>query len=476
MDGKLYENRISRRRMIKVFGTLGAGLAALSLASCAPAAAPSKAPEAKAPEKAAPTTAAESKAPAAGKAATKAEGKVNVICFAGEVATAIRKLSEDFMKENSQIQVNLEEVDFATAEKKMWLDFASKGGAYDTIVMLNFWFGRAMKESDLAPIDGYIKNDPKDLKLDDYAPPVISTTQRDGKNYGFPAQAGDKLIYYRADKFKEAGVQPPAISKDTWNVSDFLDLAKKFNDPKNEFYGAAPGGKSTTGLTWKWAEHLHSEGLDMFDKDFRPKIDVPESVQYLKWSKDLFNNYSNPGAAAQADDEGTNMFLQGKTALLEQWGDVGPRVFDPKQTSLKPEQVGYAPIPKGIGPKATIAPFFAMWSTVLSQFSKNPAAAYEFMSWLSLKDKEFFLLGGIPCRNSTYSDPELLKKYPHLEVIGKTMPFARSLPSFPEWTEVSKYVGEANQKVIIGEMEPEAAAKKAQEDVDKLMKQAGYYS
>lgn len=408
-------------------------------------------------------------APASRPVAPKAEGPVNIICFAGEVATAIRALAQEFMKEQPGIQINLEEVDFATAEKKMWLDFASQGGAYDIVIMLNFWFGRAMKQGNLRAIDDYIQKDTKPLNLEDYAPPVLGTTQQDGKNYGFPVQAGDKLLYYRVDKFQEAGLQPPA----TWK--ELLAAAKALHRPDQEFYGAAPWGKSPISLAWAWAQYVHSEGEDLFAADMRPLIDQPASVQYLEYLQELFK-YGNPGAEAQADDEGTNVFLTGKAAILEQWGDVGPRVFDPKQTTLKPEQVGYAPIPKGNGPKARLAPFFAMWSSVLSAYAKNPDAAYEFMSWLSLKDKEFLLLGGIPCRNSTYSDPELVAKYPHLKVIGETMPYARSLPSFPEWAEISNAIGTPAQKVIIGEMQPAEAVKQAHQDTDAILRRAGYYS
>jgi multiple sugar transport system substrate-binding protein len=417
----------------------------------------------------------------------QAEGRVNLICFAGEVATAIRALSEEFMAENPNIEINLEEVDFATAERRMWLDFAAQGGAYDIIIMLNFWFGRAITENDLAPIDSYIESDPNDLNLTDYPAPVIGTTQYDGQNYGFPVQAGDKLIYYRRDLFDEAGIAAPAIGEDTWNWDDYLAIIAELNNPEAGVYGASPGGSSPVGLTWHWAEYLHTNSVPMFGQemmtgstvpqegeDLRPNINNPTSIEYLQFLQELFGN-ANPGASAQADDEGTNVFLQGNSAVLEQWGDVGPRVFDPAQTILTPDQVGYAPIPMGTGEEARLAPFFAMWSSVLSRFSTNPDAAYTFMSWLSLRDKEFGDLGGIPCRESTYTDPEMLERFPHYEVINATMPFAQSLPSFPEWTEVSDAVGQSAQRVILGESTPEEAVEAAQTEVDEILRRAGYY-
>lgn len=408
------------------------------------------------------------------KVSAQAEGRVNLLCFAGEVATAVRSLSEIFMTENPNIEINLEEVDFATAEKKMWLDFAARGGAYDIVVMLNFWFARAMKEDALQPIDDFLQQDARPLDLADYPPPVLGTTQRDGANYGFPLQGGCKLIYYRADKFAEAGIAAPSISQDTWSWTDYQDAVKALHRPEENFYGNAPGGNSATGLTWAWSQYLGTEGTAIFTEDLHPNIDQPASVEYLEFLLDIFD-HANPGASAQGDDEGTNVFLQGNSAILEQWGDVGPRVYDPAQTTLQPEQVGYAPIPKGIGADATLAPFFAMWSTVLSKSAKNPGAAYEFMSWLSLQDKEFANLGGIPTRESTYTNPEMIAKFPHFEVINFSMPFAKSLPVLPEWAEISNTVGQVAQKVILGQLEPAAAAADAQKQLDKLMSQAGYY-
>ena len=406
--------------------------------------------------------------------AAQAEGRVNLLCFAGEVATAIRTLSESFMSEYPNIEINLEEVDFATAEKKMWLDFASKGGAYDIVVMLNFWFARAMKENALQPIDDFLQQDDRPLDLADYPPPVLGTTQQDGKNFGFPLQGGCKLIYYRADKFAEAGIATPSTSEDTWSWTDYQDAVKALHRPEENFFGNAPGGKDATGLTWAWSQHLGTEGTAMFTDDLHPNIDQPASIEYLEFLLDIFA-HANPGASAQGDDEGTNVFLQGNSAILEQWGDVGPRVYDSAQTTLQPEQVGYAPIPKGIGENGQLSPFFAMWSTVLSSFAKNPGAAYEFMSWLSLQDKEFANLGGIPTRESTYTDPVMIEKFPHFEVINFSMPFAQSLPVLPEWAEISNTVGQVAQKVILGQLEPAAAATEAQAGLDKLMSQAGYY-
>ena len=75
-------------------------------------------------------------------------------------------------------------------------------------------------------------------------------------------------------------------------------------------------------------------------------LDIPTTVEYIKWKKKTFET-SFPGAIAVGDDEAAIQFLQGKAALLYQWGDVGPRVHDPAQTILMPSQVGYSFIPKG---------------------------------------------------------------------------------------------------------------------------------
>ena len=69
----------------------------------------------------------------------------------------------------------------------------------------------------------------------------------------------------------------------------------------------------------------------------------------------------------------------------------------------------------------------------------------------------------------------MLERFPHYEVINATMPFAQSLPSFPEWTEVSDAVGQAAQRVILGAAEPEAAIEEAQAAVDQILIRAGYY-
>src|SRR5690606_19347913 len=90
-----------------------------------------------------------------------------------------------------------------------------------------------------------------ELKGEDWLPGLAQPGNIDGRQYGIPWYAANRVVVYHKDLFEQAGVQPPK-TRDEW-----LDITKKLNKGGNQ-------GIYLTGQTWyALAGFIWDEGGDL---------------------------------------------------------------------------------------------------------------------------------------------------------------------------------------------------------------------
>ncbi len=113
-------------------------------------------------------------------------------------------------------------------------------------------------------------------------------------------------IWYRADLFEEAGLNPPA----TWE--DIIVAAKHFNDPKNSFYGMLVPSKLDQFADQVFTQFALSNGAKMFDQEGNNVFNSLEMVETLEFYKELAQ-YSPPG---QQTWRARDYYIQNKMAMF----------------------------------------------------------------------------------------------------------------------------------------------------------------
>ena len=78
--------------------------------------------------------------------------------------------------------------------------------------------------------------------------------------------------------------------------------------------------------------------------------------------------------------------------------------------------------------------------------------------------------GGVPCRYSCLTDPELLAANPHLEVICAALENGIYRPSTSKWPEFYTILGQRMTQIISGELTVDNGLMLAQEELEALMK------
>ena len=89
-----------------------------------------------------------------------------------------------------------------------------------------------------------------------------------------------------------------------------------------------------------------------------------------------------PAASASFNEtDAVNSVAQGKSAMVPVWWWRYANLTDPKTSTLKPEQVGFVPLPSMPGKDNTT--YTNTWFYGINRNSKRKDAAMEFLTWLT---------------------------------------------------------------------------------------------
>ncbi len=143
-------------------------------------------------------------------------------------------MAEEYMAANPNVTINVRTVQFEDMVNDLARAIAT-GDAPDITYIDNPEVALFASRGMLLDLKPYIEASDI-VKVEDIFPgPLASVTYEDGI-YGLPRGANTIALYYNADKFREAGLDPddpPA----TWD--ELYETAKALTDPEGNTYGLA---------------------------------------------------------------------------------------------------------------------------------------------------------------------------------------------------------------------------------------------
>ena len=316
------------------------------------------------------------------------------------------------------------EIPFAELREKIYSDFTTSAYKYDVIINCSNWYGDAIANDWIQPIDKYF-NDPRMPKWDRASiAPAVANLMKWGEHwYGTNNDHDAQVLYYRRDilsdpkwqaQFKQEMGRDMPVAMDTWE--DVLEIAKFFN--RKDWNG---DGKPDNGISL----HLKVGGQGFFHfmalsapyvvtpylgqpptkvtkyhnvywfdpETMEPLINSPGHVRALETLIAL-SKAGSPAMWGWSLGEAWADFLSGKSVLVFSWGDVGSLAEDPTQSKIA-GKLGARGIPGTKQPYDLEKKQFlnlskpnmvgnqvgCSWHPVLSKFAKNPDLAYYFMAW-----------------------------------------------------------------------------------------------
>jgi ABC-type glycerol-3-phosphate transport system substrate-binding protein len=377
-----------------------------------------------------------------------------------------------------------------TARQKTMLDLSSGTGQYD-IITTGVWAMATYAGADyLEPLDEWMENkaDPDYFSMDDYLPASLEGGSYEGKVYSLPLYTfGASLVYNKA-LFEEHGVKVPETIAELEEAAEALTLDTD-GDGKTDVYGitirARRGEEPTidsTGLTWAfggtWFEGNAHTGDAIRANKARPTVNSPEFIAGYEEFAKLLQNWGPPESANWGWEECMGALAQGKAAM--HLAASSAYWFTRQTATIDSEDIGIAPSPMGPGGHRMMN-FFDM------ALSINGSSKHKDEAWLALqfitsnqvqKAQAEAGITAIPRISLVMSD-ELKAQYPEedLQVVLDSLKEAEPeyMPKIPEYVELADILGTAASEVVAGTKTAEEALNEAQEMIDQIMTEAGYY-
>ncbi|MFG6198356.1 extracellular solute-binding protein [Nonomuraea sp. JJY05] len=277
--------------------------------------------------------------------------------------------------------------------------------------------------------------------------------------YGIPIDFNSVHLWYRRDRFEQAGLdpdKPPA----TWE--------------EVEEYNAKLATGSQVGLQWQLADNIwamlnfipliHGLGGKIVDDSTgRGGLNTPAGLQALEY-------YGRQGNPRLNDPVGAfGLFAKGTAAML-----VSGRFTSSLIPALNPKaELGKtfdsAVIPNWAG-KEKVASGYS-WGWMVAKKAKNPYTAWHFVNWLSTSehvDQQLAATGLVTPAAGWQKLPSARDKAS--QQLEEQLPYTDFGPVLPQWTETIKALLDALESVIHKQRSAKEAAAAFDDAVGRILK------
>jgi len=389
------------------------------------------------------------------------------LASAGNGAEATKKMIADFEAANPNVKVEGIGASAADITSRIQADVAA-GRIPDVVQMvfsdLNFTVDNlgAVALEDIVPAD--------ELKahFEGIAANGLQLGVVNGKTYGLAYTFSTPVLFYNADLFKQAGLDPDNPPK-TWAEVKAAALAIA---EKTDAEGIATGIFGPSAGDWLFQGVLRSNNGPLMSAD-RKTLDFanPASVEAVAMLRDLYDSGAYTNVEIQAAMEGMasgkiGMYLQ--TSAIQGFLVKGAEgKFDLRATTMprfgdKPQR------PNNSGSALVI----------LSRDPVKQRAAWELMKAMTSKEAYTVItsqIGYLPLRTDIVDDPNYLgdwvKKHPLIKPNLEQLAILERWESFPgpNYRQIQKMMMEGAELAVFGGMEPAEAMRAAQDNAQALM-------
>jgi multiple sugar transport system substrate-binding protein len=306
--------------------------------------------------------------------------------------------------------------------------FQAKDAGYDVVTVDVVWTAEFAAKGWVVPLEGkYALPTDKLLK-----PPVTAATYN-GKLYAAPYASDGGLLYYRKDLVAKAPT--------TWDEM-IADCKGKTGNTITGSKPACYAGQFAKyeGLTVNAAEAINSAGGQIVKEDGKtPNVQTPEATAGLNFLVNGFKQgYIPKEALGFQETQSLNAFQAGQLMFLRNWPYADAILAGTGSKVAGKFDIAPLPGPKGVG-----ASSLGGHSVAISTYSKYKATAFDFLKFVESDAVQSYNLtqgSNAPVLASLYSDPALVKKFPYLPVLQKSIENAVPRPVTPFYPAVTEAI------------------------------------
>jgi multiple sugar transport system substrate-binding protein len=379
-----------------------------------------------------------------------ATGTITVWAMGAE-GEKLPELAKEFEAANPGVKVEVTAIPWDAAHDKFTTAITANKTP-DVAMVGTTWMGEFAGMGALDPTPGEVD---KSVFFDG----AQKTTEVDGTSYGVPWYVETRLVYYRTDLAKKAGITTPPTD---W--AGLKDMAKAMQDKAGAKYGIGlqAGGtgswQSVMPFAWSAGADLTKDGGKAYNFD-SPEV-LKASEYYQSFFTDGISDKAAPATPTTEPDFASGkvpMFISGPWMMsaVEKAGGEG---FKDKYDVMQ------------IPADKTSSSFVGGSNLVVFKNTKNRDSSWKLVNWLSdpkTQVKWYGLSTDLPSVKSAWQDPALTADA-KLAVFGKQLETAQAPPSFPTWEQVVTSFDSEMEKVTKTGADPAAALKTVQKQAESI--------
>jgi sorbitol/mannitol transport system substrate-binding protein len=405
----------------------------------------------------------------------------------------MRSLTSDFTKKYG-IKVKYVILPENTLRQKVTSDVATGGGQFDIVSVGTYEVPIWAQRKWIVNLQPYFARlspaAAKAYNLKDIIAKVRLGLSYQSNLYALPFYGESSMTYYNKKLFADAGLKMP--KRPTWN--QVQSFAAKLHKPSDNRYGIClrglPGwGEFGAPLTTV----INTFGGRWFDLKWEPQLTAPATKRAVNFYVDLLRRYGQPGATSSGFTECATTIGQGKAAMWVDATVAAGLLSDPKQSKVA-KDIGFAYAPTAVTQRG--AHWLWIWSLAIEASSKNKDAAFRFLTWATSRDYLRLVAkkdgwGNVPpgTRVSTYRNPSykraagayagivlnsMLTADPTRQTLQKVPYVGVQFVGIPEFQNIGTLVTQNLAAAVAGRTSVDSALERSQQQVARIMKQAGY--
>ena len=379
-----------------------------------------------------------------------AKGTVTM-CAGKDTSGALTEAIKLFNKQHAADGLKVEKFELAadaTAVREQFIQRAqAKSDECDVLQADIIWTAEFAQQKWLMDLSDYAN-----ARKDEFIPSTLSSFDYDGKMWGLPQVTGAGLLYRRTDQAPDV----PATWQELYAQGAKAD-------------GFAYQGAPYEGLTCNFVELSSAAGGRILSEDGKKaEFDSPENLKALQLMVDGMKSGGAVKASRTFMEEPARMaFESGRATFMRNWSYA--YALAKKATKVK-DKVEVSPLPpfEGGGKGGVLGGN----GPVVSAFTDNPEGSVAWLDfWTSeetiKRDAAKYSLP--PTMPQLYDDPAVVKTLPYAKELRAAVESATSRPVSPVYSQISQAVYTNVNKAIGGQMSPEDALKKGQEQIETAL-------
>ncbi|WP_309688433.1 ABC transporter substrate-binding protein [Armatimonas sp.] len=373
--------------------------------------------------------------------------------FTGPDGRTMLKLVRRFNRENPDITVLMQRMDWGTYYNKLFVGGLG-GRAPEVFVLHTRALLRFARAGFAAPLDPILGDFPASTDLDAN---VWEAAKVEGSHYGLPLDVHAMGMYYNKKLFRDSGLDP---EKPPTNRVEFLEAMRRIKKPGKNGEPDQWGYVFTNFETCTYT-FLKQFGGSPFTPDYsRCTLNSPENIAALAFCRSLIKEGLVP---SPENIDSWIGFRQGRIGMVFE----GIYMLADLQKQKDLDFAG-APVPQ-------VTNHSAVWADSHNLCLKagltpeKQRAAWRFMRFLSDNSVDWAAGGQIPTRPSLRATPEF-QAMAVQSAFAKQIPFVQYQPRLPFIFEYQTEYGLAVEKILRGKASPEEALAAAEKRVNEIIK------